>query len=59
MFKQEELSTEDWETMERFYFLMCEDILTQRRRIGGDWVMAGGVPLKRFRDRIRSAILSQ
>ena len=53
-FRSVELSSDDWNMLESFHDLLCQDILTQRRRIGGDWVMAGCVPHKRMRDMIRA-----
>ena len=53
-FRSVELSSDDWNMLESFHDLLCQDIRTQRRRIGGDWVMAGCVPHKRMRDMIRA-----
>ena len=47
------MKKEDYETIEKFYKLLCEDITTQRTRVGGDWVVAGVVIKKHHRDLIR------
>ena len=49
----QELRCEEWNEMERYHSLLCEDIRSQRRRIGGDWALAGCVPHRRMRDRVR------
>ena len=54
MVKQEEISEEQWEEMENYIRVLCEDINTQRRRIGGDWAIAGCFPFSRIRDVLRS-----
>ena len=47
------LNKEDYEALEKFYKLLCEDITSQRTRVGGDWAMAGVVSKKHERDLIR------
>ena len=47
------MKKEDYETLEKFYKLLCEDISSQRTRVGGDWVVAGVVLRKDQRDLIR------
>ena len=47
------LNKEDYETLEKFYKLLCEDISSQRTRVGADWVVAGTVIKKHHRDLIR------
>ena len=44
----------DYEALENYYKLVCEDISSQRARVGGDWVVAGVVLQKHQRDLIRS-----
>ena len=39
--------------MKSFYQMMCEDILRERRRIGGDWAVATVVFAREFRDLLR------
>ena len=56
MFRKEELNSGDFEMMEKYFQLLGEDIKTQRRRIGGDWVVAGCFPPSRIRDVLRSAL---
>ena len=51
--KKKKLNKEDHEVIEKFYELLCEDITSQRARIGGDWVVAGVVLRKDQRDLIR------
>ena len=47
------LNKEDYDSLEKFYKLLCEDISSQRTRVGGDWAMAGYVIYKDHRDLIR------
>ena len=54
MFRKEELTLEDWDVMEKFSVVLSEDVQTQRRRIGGDWAVAGCLPYRRMRDMIRA-----
>ena len=42
--------------MEGYIQLLCEDINTQRGRIGGDWAIAGCFPYRRIRDVLRSVL---
>ena len=51
--KDSKLKKEDYVALEKFYVLLCEDISSQRARIGGDWVVAGVVIQKHQRDLIR------
>jgi len=39
-----------------FYASMCDNILQERERVGGDWVVAQAVPSKKLRDLIRSKL---
>ena len=48
------MKKEDYDAVERQYKLLCEDISSQRARVGGDWVVAGCVLQKHQRDLIRS-----
>ena len=54
MFRKEELTLEDWDVMEKFSVVLSEDVQAQRRRIGGDWAVAGCLPYRRMRDMIRA-----
>ena len=47
------LKKEDYEALEKYFKLLCEDISSQRTRVGGDWVVAGFVSQKHERDLIR------
>ena len=40
-------------TAEEFYGLMCNDIMRERKRIGGYWVIAGVALTQEFREIIR------
>ena len=35
---------------------MCDNILEERNRVGGDWVVAQAVPSRKLRDLIRSKL---
>ena len=39
-----------------FYTAMCKDIAKERKRMGGDWVVAQAVPKRVFRDNIREQL---
>ena len=54
MFRDEELVEDDWKMIERFSEMLGEDISSQRRRIGGDWVVAGCLPQRRMRDLVKA-----
>ena len=54
MFRKEELTLEDWDVMEKFSEVLSDDVQAQRRRIGGDWAVAGCLPYRRIRDMIRA-----
>ena len=43
----------DWLVFEKYLELLCEDIRSQRERIGGDWAVAGCVTHRRMRDIVR------
>jgi len=53
LFKGEEY---DENACVNFYMLMCEDIERERRRIGGDWVVATVVQSKAWRDLIKAKL---
>lgn len=40
----------------RFYSALCKDIARERKRIGGDWVIAHAVPTREFRDHFRAEL---
>ena len=42
--------------LEEFYSIMCEDILKERKRVGGDWAVAQAVPTRKLRDLIKSKL---
>ena len=52
--KREENEEEWLETMSEFYSLMCEDIMRERARVGGDWVVTTCLTGKDVRSVIRS-----
>ena len=41
------------EKIEEFYSAMCKDIAKERKRMGGDWVVAQAVPTKALREHIK------
>ena len=43
----------DKEAVKAFYTGMCKDISKERKRMGGDFVVAQAVPSREFRDHIR------
>ena len=43
--------------LEEFYSIMCEDILKERKRVGGDWAVAQAVPTRKLRDLIKSKLV--
>ena len=57
LINQGELSEEEWGHMKNYVEVLCEDINLQRRRIGGDWAIAGCFPVRRIRDVLRSALI--
>ena len=46
----------DVKDIEEMYNELCKDITKERKRIGGDWVIAQGVPNRAMRDYIRTAL---
>jgi len=46
---------EDYD-MEDFYTLLCENIVKERQRVGGDWVVAQAVPTRKLRELVRSLL---
>ena len=46
----------DVRKIEDFYRAMCQDISRERRRLGGDWVVAMLVPTRLTRDTVRRAL---
>ena len=50
---KEEISESGWSSIERFLDALCEEILRQRDRLGGDWAVAGCLSHRRMRDRVR------
>ena len=56
---QKEFTREDEENLEELIKLLCADIESERRRVGGDWAVAGAWCLgqrKIDRDRLRSIV---
>ena len=53
IFKKEPLTEEDWFAMDEMYDCLAEDIRRERKRIGGDWVVAGCIHSTRERELIR------
>ena len=51
MFKGED----DYDLFEG-YSLVCENILRERKRVGGDWVVAQAVPSRKLRDLIKEKL---
>ena len=49
-FKGEEFNSD---IMKEFYTAMCDDILSERKRIGGDWAIAAVTMTREMRDHIR------
>ena len=49
---------EDFEkkNVEAFYTAMCKDINSERKRMGGDWVVAQAVPTRELREHIRKEL---
>jgi len=54
--KGEELDEEDKQKFYAFYACMCDDILSERKRIGGDWAIATVAFTRALRDHIRSIL---
>jgi len=54
--KGEELDEEDKQKFYAFYGCMCDDILSERKRIGGDWAIATVAFTRALRDHIRSIL---
>ena len=46
----------NFEKLCQFYSAMTKDIDKERKRIGGDWVVAHAVPKRKFRDHIRKQL---
>merc|ERR1711892_239859 len=42
--------------LEEFYSLLCENIIQERRRVGGDWVVAQAVPTRKLREFVKSLL---
>ena len=49
-------TTCDMKGLEEFYGAMCEDIGKERKRMGGDWVIAQAVPTRSLRDFIKAQL---
>jgi len=46
----------DMRKIEEFYKEMCEDLVRERMRMGGDWVVAQAVPTRRIRDMMKKLL---
>jgi len=46
----------DIKNIEDFYSAMCENISFERKRMGGDWVIAQAVPLRSLRDMMKKQL---
>lgn len=42
--------------LEEFYTLLCANIIHERERVGGDWVVAQAVPTRKLRELVRSKL---
>ena len=51
---EKEETSADWCVIEKYLDILCEDIRSQRERIGGDWAVAGCITHRRMRDIVRS-----
>ena len=49
-------ATINYKTAENYYTSMCKDIAAEKRRMGGDFVVAHAVPTRAFRDHIREQL---
>ena len=54
--RHEELAKGEWERMERYYRLLCHNIASERRRIGGDWAVAGCLIHSKLREFVRASL---
>ena len=50
------LKGEEYYDLQEFYSLMCENIIKERKRLGGDWIISQGVPSRKLRDLIQSKL---
>jgi len=46
----------DLKPIENFYSAMCKDIVKERKRMGGDWVVAQAVPFRSLRDMMKQQL---
>ena len=46
----------DVDNTERYYSALCNNIITEKRRIGGNWVVAQAVPTKHLRNHIKKEL---
>ena len=44
------------EDIQNFFFSLCDDIVTERKRLGGDWVLAFAIPDIASRDILRALL---
>ena len=51
--KQDEIN---WGSLMPFYANMAQDVATQKKRIGGDFVVAQAVPSRMFRDLVKTVV---
>ena len=53
LLKGDRTGEEDWSNIERMMEMVSQHILQERRRIGGDWAVAGALTHRRMRDTVR------
>ena len=49
-----DIGEEDWANIDLMFEKICENILSERERTGGDWAVAGALTHRRIRDTVRS-----
>ena len=49
-----DIGEEDWANIDLMFEKICENILSERERKGGDWAVAGALTHRRIRDTVRS-----
>ena len=54
LFNKKKVSEADDKDLEEYYKCLCGDIARERKRIGGDWAVAGVLLTKHHRDLVRS-----
>ena len=54
LFNKKKVSEADDKDLEEYYKCLCGDIARERKRIGGDWAVAGVLLTRHHRDLVRS-----